>query len=196
MRSRVGWLEIVTLAGAIAPFLPYVYFFGAISLVDWLIYYPQWDLSRLLVPPAFLPVFILVWLWRRRHSSIPVTATWPTVARLLAIAAMVCSMAGTFGMQGLLSEFSDPGWAAAFFLPIAANLGLWWRNHRRQLPADVTAELLLLGTYVATTLPWTLAFLREGVLIGAWLIAAVGVAYFAAIVIRLRETQRPDIPLR
>jgi hypothetical protein len=118
------------------------------------------------------------------------------VARLFAIAAMLASVAGTVEMQGLLEEFSHPGSTVFFFLPIVANLGLWWRNHRRQLPADVTAELLLLGTYVATTLPWTLAFLREGALIGAWLIAAVGVAYFAAIVMRLRETYPADIPLR
>ena len=109
------------------------------------------------------------------------------VTRLLAIAAMACSAVGTFGMQGLLSEFSALGWTAAFVLPIVANLGLWWRNHRRQLPLNNTAEMLLLGTYVATTLPWTLVFLEEGARYGAWMIAGVGVAYVVATVMRLRD---------
>jgi len=187
MRSRGRWLEVATLLGAIAPFLPYVDFFGALSLVDRLMQAPPSDSSRLLIPPAFLPVFILVWLWRHRHSSVPTTPTWQVVTRLLALAAMACSAAGTFGMQPPLREMSDFGWTAALVLPIVANLGLWWRNHRRQLPLDATSEMLLLGTYVATTLPWTLAFLREGVLVGAWLIAGVGVAYIVAILMRLRS---------
>ena len=195
MRSRLSWLEVATLCGAIAPFLPFVEFFRELSLVDCMIERVPPDATILLVPPAFLPVFVMAWAWwRRRSSNVP--PTLPVVARAFAAAAMISSIAGTVSMQGLLSEYSDLGWAAAFFLPIAANLGLWWWNHRRQLPADVTTEMLILGTYVATTLPWTLVFLEEGALIGAWLIAAVGVAYFAAIVIRLRETQRPDIPLR
>ena len=100
---------------------------------------------------------------------------------------MVCSTAGTLGMQRLLGEFSALGWSAAFFLPNVANLGLWWHNHRRRMPVDATADMLLLGTYVATTLPWTLVFLREGALVGAWLIAGVGVAYIVAILTRLRS---------
>ena len=187
MRSRGRWLEVATLLGAIAPFLPYAEFFGDFSVVDLLMRAPPSDPSRLLVPPAFLPVFILVWLWRRRHSSAPTTPTWPVVTRLLAIAAMACSAVGTFGMQGLLSEFSALGWTAAFVLPIVANLGLWWRNHRRQLPLNGTSEMLLLGTYGATTLPWTLVFLEEGARYGAWMIAGVGVAYVVATVMRLRD---------
>lgn len=187
MKLRIGWLDAATLLGVIAPFLPYVEFFGDLSLVDWLMHGPRSDTSRLLVLPAFLPVFILVWLWRRRHSSATTTPTWPVVTRLLAIAAMACTAVGTFGMQGLLSEFSALGWTAAFVLPIVANLGLWWRNHRRQLPLDATSEMLLLGTYVATTLPWTLAFLEEGALYGAWMIAGVGVAYVVATVMRPRN---------
>jgi len=74
---------------------------------------------------------------------------------------MISSIAGTVSMQGLLSEYSDLGWAAAFFLPIAANLGLWWWNHRRQLPSDATTEDADPCTYVATTLPWTLVFWRR-----------------------------------
>ena len=195
MTSRVGWLEAATALGAIAPFLPFVEFFRDLSLVDCLIERIPPDATILLVPPAFLPIFILVWMWRRR-AVVPAAPTWPVVTRLFAIAAMLASVAGTVEMQGLLEEFSNPGSTVFFLLPIIANLGLWWRNHRQQLPADVTAELLLLGTYVATTLPWTLAFLREGALIGAWLIAGVGVAYLAAIVMRLREAYPADIPLR
>ena len=187
MRSRGRWLEVATLLGAIAPFLPYVEFFGDVSLVDWLMRGPRSGPSRLLVLPAFLPVFILVWLWRRRHSSAPTTPTWPVVTKLLAIAAMACTSVGTFGMQGVLSEFSTLGWTAAFVLPLVANLGLWWRNHRRQLPLDAISETLLLGTYVATTLPWTLAFLEEGARYGAWMIAGVGVAYAVATVMRLQD---------
>jgi hypothetical protein len=195
MRRRPHWLELATLLGAIAPFLPFVEFFRELSLVDCLIERVPPDASIMLVPPAFLPMFVMAWAWwRRRSSNAP--PTLPVVARLFAVAAMISSIAGTVGMQGLLSEFSDLGWAAAFFLPIAANLGLWWWNHRRQLPADTTTEMLLLGTYVATTLPWALVFLAEGALIGAWLIAVVSVAYLAAIVMGLGETHRLDIPLR
>jgi len=195
MRSRVGWLDVATLFGAIAPFVPFVDFFRELSLVDCLIERVLPDAAILLVPPAFLPMFMMAWAWwRRRSSNAP--PTLPVVARLLAVAAMISSIAGTVSMQGSLSEYSDLGWAAAFFLPIAANLGLWWWNHRRHLPADATTEMLLLGTYVTTTLPWTLLFLETGALIGAWLIAAVGFAYLAAIVMRLSETHRPEIPLR
>lgn len=185
MKPRVTWLDAATMLGAIAPFVPYVQFFRDLSLVDFLVAAIPPDATVLLVPPAFLPVFILVWTWRRR-SRVPTTPTWPAAARLFAIAAIVCSTVGTLTMQRLLVEFANLAWTAALLLPIAANLGLWWRNHRQRLPVDVTAEMLLLGTYVATTLPWTLVFLREGALIGAWLIAGVGVAYAAALVVRLR----------
>jgi hypothetical protein len=196
MRNRGRWLEVATLLGAIAPFLPFIEFFGDLSLVDCLLDGIPPDAAVLLVPPAFLPVFILVWLWRCRRSSVPTTPTWPVVTRLLAVAAMLTSAVGTLGMQGAASEFSGLGLTAAFFLPMLVNLGLWWRNHRRQLPLDAASEVLLLGTYSSTTLPWTLAFLAEGAMIGAWLIAAVGVAYLATIVMRLRgarmiETSSP-----
>ena len=186
MKARIGWLDLATLLGAIAPFLPFVEFFRALSLVDYLTDAGPPDASVLLVPPAFLPMFILAREWRRR-SCVPATSTWSVAARLFAVTAMACSTTGTLGMQRLLSEFSALGWSAAFFLPIVANLGLWWHNHRRQLPLDATANMLLLGTYVATTLPWTLVFLREGALVGAWLIAGVGVAYIVAILMRLRS---------
>lgn len=186
MKPRIGWLDAATLLGAIAPFLPFVEFFRALSLVDCLIDGVLTDSTVLLVPPAFLPMFILAREWRRR-SRVSATPTWPAAARLLAVTAMVCSTAGTLGMQRLLGEFSALGWSAAFFLPNVANLGLWWHNHRRRMPVDATADMLLLGTYVATTLPWTLVFLREGALVGAWLIAGVGVAYIVAILTRLRS---------
>ena len=196
MRSRGRWLEVATLLGVIAPFLPFEWFFRVFSVVDYVTDVGPLDASHLLVPPAFLPVFILLWLWRRRSASDPTTSTWPVVTRLLAVTAMISSAVGTLGMQRAASEFSDLGWTAAFFLPIVANLCLWWHNHRRQLPVDSTSETLLFGTYVATTFPWTLAFLTEGALIGAWLIAVVGVAYLVAIVMRLRETHQASIPLR
>jgi hypothetical protein len=186
MTSRSRWLGIVTLLGAVAPFLPFIEFFRDLSLLDCLIKRVPPDSTILLVPPAFLPVFILLWLWRRQGFSVPTTPTWPRLTRLIAVSAMVSSVLGTLGMQGAASELSDLGWTAAFFLPIVANLGLWWRNHRRQLPVDATFEVLLLGTYVATTLPWTIFFLSEGALIGAWLIAGVGIAYMVTIIVNLR----------
>jgi len=186
MSSRGRWLELSSLLGAIAPFLPFTWFlFRTYSLVDYLTAVDPLDASHLLVPPAFLPVFILLWLLRRRSCSDPTTATGPVAARLVAVAAMVSTTVGTIGMQGLLSEFAGPGWTAAFFLPIVANLGLWWRNHRRQLPPDATSEMLLLGTYVATTMPWTLAFLTSAAMDGGWLIAGVGATYIVAIAKRL-----------
>lgn len=186
MRSHGRWLEVATLLGVIAPFLPFEWFlFRAFSLVDYLAEPGQLDASVLLVPPAFLPVFILVWLWRHRRSNDPTKPTWPVATRLLTVAAMVSTAVGTVGMQELLSEFSGLGWSAAFFLPIVANLGLWWRNHRRRLPSDATSEMLLLGTYVATALPWTLAFLTSAALYGAWLIAGICASYIVAIAMRL-----------
>lgn len=188
MRGRVHWLEVATLLGVIAPFLPFAWFlFRAYSVLDYLTDVGPLDASHLLVPPAFLPVFILLWLRRRRSASDPTVPTWPVLTRVLAVAAMISSAVGTLGMQGAASEFSYLGWTAVFLLPIMANLGLWWRNHQRQLPPDVTSEMLLLGTYVATTLPWTLAFLTLAGLYGAWLIAGVSLAYLVAIAVRLRS---------
>lgn len=45
--------------------------------------------------------------------------------------------------------------------------------------------MLLPGTYVATTLPWTLFALSEGALAGAWVIAGVGAACSVAIGFRI-----------
>lgn len=187
MRSRVLWLDAATLLGAVAPFLPFIEFFRDLSLFDCLINRIPPDSAILLVPPALLPLFILVWLWRHRSAGDPTTPTWPLLTRLLAVTAMASSAIGTLGMQGAASEFADFGWTAAFLLPIVANLGLWWRNRRRHQPTDATSEMLLLGTYVATTLPWTLFFLSEGALVGAWVIAGVGVAYLVAIAGRLQS---------
>jgi hypothetical protein len=186
MERRVSWIDVATLVGVMAPFLPFDWFlFRSYSLVGYLTDVDQLDASVMLVPPAFLPMFILVWLWRHRRSDDPTKPTWPVATRLLTVAAMVSTAVGTVGMQELLSEFSGLGWTAAFFLPIVANLGLWWRNHRRQLPLDATSEMLLLGTYVATALPWTLAFLTLAALYGAWLIAGICASYIVAIAMRL-----------
>jgi len=186
MKGRVSWLDVATLVGVIAPFLPFESFlFHVFSLVDFLTDAGQLDASVLLVPPAFLPVFILLWLWRHRRSNDPTKPTWPVATRMLTVAAMISTVVGTVGMQELLSEFSGVGWTAAFFLPIVANLGLWWRNHRRELPLDATSEMLLLGTYVATALPWTLAFLTSAAMYGAWLIAGLCATYMVAIAMRL-----------
>lgn len=185
MRSRILWLDVATLPGAIAPFLPFIEFFRDLSLFDCLINRIPPDSTILLVPPAFLPIYILVWLWRRHSAGYPATPTWPVLTSLLAVAAMASSAIGTLGMQAAARELSDLGWTAAFLLPIVANVGLWWRNYRLHQPTDTTSETLLLGTYVATTLPWTLFFLSEGALVGAWVIVGVGAAYLVAIAGRL-----------
>jgi hypothetical protein len=194
-RARDTLLLIAGLPGVTAPFVPFMpWIFSRLSLLDTfglLVNYH--DAMALLIPPALLPAFIATWQLRRVLGR-PTSPTERLIAGFAACLTLLMSVAGTtVAMVAPVLrndealDSSGNGWEIAFYTGVAASLWLLLRNRRRALPPDTTIEVFLLGTYIAATLTWTLFTVREGALIGAWLILWTCLVYLATIVIRLRS---------
>ena len=196
-RTRDTWLLIAGLPGVIAPFVPFIpWIFSRLSLLDTFgLLVGNHDVMALLIPPALLPAFIATWQLRRVFGR-PTSPTERLLAGCAACLAMLMSVAGTtvatvvpiLHNDGAL-DLSGNGWEIAFYTGVAANLWLLLRNRRRALLPDTTIEVFLLGTYIAATLTWTLFTVREGALIGAWLILWTCLAYLLTIVVRWRNAR-------
>lgn len=131
----------------------------------------------LLVVPGFLPLFVVTWQLHRVITGRDSDA-WRTVAWLLAIVATAASVLGNADM-------------AYFFAPIVANIGLLLYGRWCRLSQFALADNFLLGTYAATTLPWVLMVIAEGMVrIGAWLIVWTCLVYLATIAVRLWAADR------
>jgi len=203
-RTRDALLLIAGLPGIIALFMPVGVSMDIIPIK----YY--WDELRATDPLLFhlwgidwavaLPVVVVLFQTRRLHSAKEMNRLWLWALRTFTAVLQVGI--AVFAIDGLLSvKWSLPrGWAEygpadlRFLLPplvvTAGNCWLLRRNWRARRPLMTTAEVFLLGTYVAVQSLWLSTGLLGEPVIGPKLMLWTCIAYAVTIAIRVHESRR------
>ena len=189
---------LLSIPGVVALFLPFIaipMIFGMWypPLVELLVASakPMFGLGTAFFAPLFLSIPILI--WQARRLLVPrVRASEVVLAYTLSGAAMLLTLIGTVVLLNEYKKSPLEAWVVIVpcWLLLGGNISLLARNLKLHIDRGLSAEVLLMGSYIAAAIISVISELLEGLrysLVGWWLTVIACISYVFLIVRLLRK---------